>query len=273
MIETSNSSALPDFDKPPVVEVVCGVHFKPLKKIISPHIGLLWEKFKSDFPKCREVPLLRSVIERFDGVPQNMFDFEFGGPPPLPRIWFIDETENGIIQIQRDMFMYNWRRVRPKNAYPRYPFVINNFYKLFDSFNSFLAEENLGIIEPVQYEMTYVNHIKQGEGWETLNKIGEVFPDFAWRINEERFLSEPESINWRTSFLLPSKNGRLHLSIQSLIHKDTKRPMLNMELTARGFNNGKGFSTWFDLARKWIVLGFVDLTGANIQKHVWRSAK
>jgi hypothetical protein len=32
----------------------------------------------------------------------------------------------------------------------------------------------------------------------------------------------------------------------------------------------EGMWTWFDLAREWIVRGFTDLTGEEVQKQIWR---
>ena len=36
----------PDFDNPPVIEVVCGVRFKAINKLLAPHFGLLWKNLK-----------------------------------------------------------------------------------------------------------------------------------------------------------------------------------------------------------------------------------
>ncbi len=48
---------LPDYELPPVLEVVCGVLFKPIKLLV-PHFGLLWEEFQSEYPTFQEaVPL------------------------------------------------------------------------------------------------------------------------------------------------------------------------------------------------------------------------
>jgi hypothetical protein len=140
-------------------------------------------------------------------------------------------------------------------------------------FQSFLYENGLGVIEPLQYEMTYVNHISQGDGWIKMDEIGNVFPDFCFRLNERRFLPEPEGINWRTTFVLPNKVGRLHVTIRNGILRDKNIPVLMIELTVRGIGNDKsmeGMWPWFDLAREWIVRGFADLGSDQVQKDVWR---
>lgn len=81
------SKHFPDYKKPPVIEVVCGVHFKSINNLLAPHLGLLWDKFKAEYPICQEVAPLAPVIEQFEGEKQIRFDFQ--EVPLLPRIWFI----------------------------------------------------------------------------------------------------------------------------------------------------------------------------------------
>lgn len=257
----------PDFETPPVIEVVCGVHFKSISNLLAPHFGLLWEKYRDDYPICQEVPPLSPAIEQFDS--EKHLGFEFQETPPLPRIWFKQKSENGIIQVQRDRFLHNWRKVQPDDEYPRYPIVIELFKNKLTHFENFLEENELGEIEPLQYEMTYVNHICEGEGWNDFAEIGNVLKDFAFIKDPERFLPEPERIHWRTSFLLPNRTGRMHVTVRNALQKDDGKPMILLDLTVRGIGS-KGMDTWFDLAREWIVCGFADLTGSDIQKNIWR---
>jgi hypothetical protein len=140
-------------------------------------------------------------------------------------------------------------------------------------FQLFLHEVGLGTPEMFQYELTYVNHIPQGDGWTKVDDLGKVFPDFSWRVGTHRFLPQPERINWQTSFVLPNRAGRLHMTIRRGIRRTDGHPLLLFELTARGIGSDKspeGMWAWFDLAHDWIVLGFADLTGGEVQKNIWR---
>jgi len=262
---------LPDYEMPPVIEVVCGILFEPIKALLGPHLGLLWEKYKPEYPICREVPPLTPVIENFN-EPRPV-DIHLSGVPPLPRIWFVHRENNGIIQIQRDRFLHNWKKAKPEDEYPRYPKVIKLFKDRLSKFELFLEENEFRSIEPLQYEMTYINHIPKGDGWVDMSNIGEVFPDFAFKVNKDRFLRGPEGINWRTSFTLPDQAGRMHVTIQYVKARDTGQPLLILNLTVRGIGNDKsseGMWLWFDLAREWIVRGFADLTGEEVQKNIWK---
>lgn len=266
--------ALPEYKSPPVIEVVCGVLFKPLEGLLAPHLGVLWERFRADYPVLQEQPPLAPVFERFDDSPP--IQIEIKDRPPLPRTWFVHQEENGIIQVQRDRFLHNWKKVRPSDEYPRYRSVIKMFRERLASFASFLDEVGLGKIEPQQFEMTYVNHIPRGDALQSLNEVAKVFPDFGWRDNESRFLSHPEAYHWRTSFALPDNTGRLHTTIRSAVRREDGEPILLFELTARGIGQDASEDsmwTWFDVAHEWIVRGFTDLTGNVMHKDVWKRTK
>ena len=109
---TEQPKELPEFEKPPVIEVVCGVLFKPLESMLAPHLGVLWDRFKAQYRTCQEVAPLAPIVERFDESPG--VELAISDKPPLPRIWFIHESETGIIQVQRDRFLHNWKKVRPE---------------------------------------------------------------------------------------------------------------------------------------------------------------
>jgi uncharacterized protein (TIGR04255 family) len=263
--ESSNSFPFPSFSNPPVVEVICGITFKPIPGLLAPHLGLLWNEFREEYPECKEVDPLVPVIETFDGEDQrvNPFSESF-----LPRIWFFSKDENGILQLQRDRLLHNWRKVRATDQYPRFRSVAENFQKYLAIFQRFLSASNLGTIAPEQLEMTYLNHIPQGEAWKTLADIGAVFPDFNWN-NRTRFLPAPERLNWRTSFQLPNQSGRLHVVIQTAFRRSDRLPMIVVELTVRGFpttRTAEALQSWYEQAHEWIVKGFADLTSPSVHQ-------
>jgi hypothetical protein len=77
----------PDYEKPPVAEVVSGIQFKPIKGLTGLYLGLLWEKFKPDYLLVKEVAPLAPAIESFDEAPARemaLFKDIFG----LTRTWF-----------------------------------------------------------------------------------------------------------------------------------------------------------------------------------------
>ena len=270
MTPLASNVDLPSFENPPVIEVVCGVQFASLAKLYIPHFGELWKRFP-DYTDCSEAPTLLPTIERFD-VPSSL-DVQGLAEIPLPRVWFTQRDENGLIQVQRDRFLHNWRKVRPTDEYPRYGRVKKLFQEHLSTFEKFLSDLNIGTLVPRQYEMTYVNHILKGEGWEDLADLGRVFPDFLWNLRDDRFLNVPDGHNYRVNFLFPDKTSRLYATIRSAERRPDKHPLLLFELTVRGLPvdaSREAMWKWFDVAREWIVRGFADLSGEEIQQKVWR---
>jgi uncharacterized protein (TIGR04255 family) len=269
--QPDRKSDLPEYDNPPVTEVVCGVLFKTLDGFQIPHFGLFWEYFKKEYPACQEVAPLMPLLEKFDVEAEEVQFNEI----PLPRVWFTHRDETGIIQLQRDRFLHNWKKSKLSDSYPRYHVVIDLFKRHLDTFEAFLKEQKIGRIDPLQYEMTYVNHIPQGDGWNQLSDLGRVFRDYHWD-SKKRFLPEFEHLNLRKSFRLPENKGRLHVSIRDARRRDDEKPILLFELTVRGFpvdQSREAMWGWFDVAREWIVRGFTDLTADEIQKKTWKKTR
>lgn len=265
------TSDLPSYERPPVIEVVCGVQFEPLE-ILMTHLGLLWQQFP-DYPSVTEVAPLIPVIEKFGE--EQALRLRMTDVPPMARTWFVHRDETGIVQVQKDRFLHNWKKVRESDDYPRFTTVIGLFRDRLATFEGFLRSVDLGDLRPTQYELTYVNHIPQGQGWETMADFGALVPGLATSRSKTGFLPDMESCNLRAAYLLPERHGRLHATIRTATAVEDKKPVVVLELTARGFPgtaDRDGMWRWFDLAHEWIVRGFSDLTSPEVQKAQWRRA-
>lgn len=267
-----DAGPLVTFDNPPVTEVVFGLQFTPLTRFTVSHFGQLWECFKADgYDECRDTSPLFPIVERFDTsgateqrMPSDML---------LPRVWFLQRDGAGIIQVQRDRFLHNWRKIKLEDEYPRYHELKRMFKTHYTSLSRFVAEHELGPISPFHCEITYVNHIPMGQGWQGIEDIGDIFPDFRWNAAHDRFLPSPSGTDLRLSFDLPDRASRLHVAIRNGIRVDDRTQVMICELVVRGSPSGdaqEALWSWFDIAREWIVKGFVDLTDARIQQEFWR---
>lgn len=252
---------LPSYKKPPVNEVVCGIRFHDPDKLCIPHIGLLWDKFRREYPKIQHAPPIASVkgeilVDKATGI-------------PLPRVWFINESDDQLVQFQFDRFYFNWRR--RENEYPRYNHVIENFERTWNTIEIFFGEFELGELKPIECELTYINHIPKGQEWNTIDDLPKIFTDFVWKQKEKRFLPNPENIAWQAEFPLPEKKGHLIVSLKQAIRAEDKVTLLVLELKTRGIGESSSLEAtreWFDLAHKWIVQGFTDLITPEIQD-IW----
>ena len=252
-----------DFGTPPLIEVAFGCQFEELAPLKVPHVGILWERFRKDYPIVEHAMALST-----DG----------GLPPidsvtglPLPRVWFINSGESRLIQFQANRLHFNWRSRDTERQYPRHPDIAACFEKAFTRLESFANDLGLGDIRPERYELTYINHIPKGKGWETISDVPSIFPDLHW--SEKKFLPFPNNLAWNWRFALPSDAGMLQVKLsQASLAADPSVPVLILELTARGIGAEKtaeGRKQWFDLAHEWVVRGFLDITSPNIQKQIW----
>jgi uncharacterized protein (TIGR04255 family) len=264
-------SSLPDYENPPVSEVVFGIQFKELAKLQVPHIGAFWERIgRVEFPECQEMPPLPHIVEDYDKLPHRsaILSIEKFDRPPLPRIFFISKEKNRLIQVQRDRLLQNWRKLEVGAEYPRYDCLFPQFVELWRVFSDFVKGLSVGSLEPDQYELTYVNHIAKGDGWEDWRDIERIFPDIQCKV-EGHFLPVPQEITWHRTYGFPNDSGRLHVFMQHALAQEMKQEVLVLNLTARGFSSND-MGGWFDMAHEWIVRGFTDLTGPEIQKSIWK---
>lgn len=258
---------LPSYKNPPVVEVVFGSLFHPLGGLSVSHLGGFWESIRQEFPSVEETAPIVPVVEEEDATKQeDITDFS-------PRFWFATSDRCGLVQLQKDRVLYNWRKQEGSQDYPRFPNVKAEYLSILRGFRKYLNARKLEAPKPRQYELTYINHIYQGEGWDSYSEISKVFPDFAWRDKKRRFLPDYEALNWRTVFPLPASSGRLHTVLRSAKRRTDGRPLIVFELTARGFpgdDTERAMWRWFDMAHEWIVKGFTDLTDERVQQDIWK---
>lgn len=267
---------LPDFANPPVVEVALSVQFEPLTQLTTPHLGLLWAGLKERFPRIEQHPPLQSVIEEFAAPRQRKVEvrLEMLDSPPMPRSWFLNEQGTELIQVQPDRFVHNWRKVGEGDEYPRYEHVRTAFENELNLFREFLDREQVGELLPNQCEVTYVNHIESGAGWDKHSQLGNVITVYSQRYSDT-FLPEPEDARLALRYVIPSDDGeplgRLHIAIDPAFRITDDSPIFLMTLTARGRPQGEGIPgvlRSLDTGREWVVRGFTSITTSEIHK-IW----
>lgn len=278
----STNEDLPSFERPPVIEVLASVQFDPPQGFSAVHFGLLWNRFRREFPTVEQKAPLPQVVERLgiSSQPQQI-QVEFSAEPPLPRLWFVSHSGDELIQVQADRFIRNWRAVpQLGNPYPRYRHCIRpRFEADYSAFVSFLESEGFKAIEPNQCELAYINHISPNEHWSSHSDLAAVVrclsPEFC------KLLDYPtEAINMASAHVLNDDKqqflGRLHIKVQSAFREPQKEgekqlPVFVFTLTARGRPTGTGIDGvmgFLDIGHRAIVNSFDRMTTAHMHK-VW----
>lgn len=270
---TFRPATLPDFESPPVVEVVLGVQFDRIADFQTIHAGRLWEIFRADFPLVQEQAPLPTSVETFGTKPEtNSLTLELvSGPQPFPRLWFLRNDQTQLVQFQPDKFIHNWRKTNFDENYPRYENIKSLFQKEITKLNEYFLSQDLGNININQCEVTYVNHIVSEEGENIIRNPQDVVK-FIKKEIAPNALGEAEYTRFELGFILSSESerpiGRVRVSAQPAISSDG-RPMVALTLTVRGTPSDPSLdaaSNFLDIARDKIVRSFAELTTEKMHK-------
>lgn len=267
-----SDSGLPDFQHPPVDEVALSLQFQPIQGFDVPHFGLYWDLIRGEFPRTEIKPPIPNLTEEFG--PHAAFSRQIGlALLELPEIrcWYLDGAGNRLLQVQRDRFVSNWRKLIGNEGYPRYPELREQLHRQWLRFCEFLRNEKLDLPKVNQCEVTYVNHIEYGKGWTGYGELDKVVAALATPRAKNRFLPEPERMNMGVVYPLGENAGRLHVAFSPVLRARDGKEVLQMTLTARGAPKSSmdnDVFEWLDLGRKWVVRGFADFTTDTMHK-VW----
>jgi uncharacterized protein (TIGR04255 family) len=272
---TPSTSPLPEFERPPVAEVALSLAFEPIDGYTSAHTGRFWTRLPATFARVEEQAPYEIPDELESIVPEQRRVQVLPNIPP-PRIWLLTADANNLIQIQPDGFFRNWRRAGSGESYPRYQRLRELFKADLTHFDNFVNETFSRRIVPTRCEITYVNHIPSGDGWNNFGDIDKIVSCCASPATGA-FLPQPEECTYETKFPIrnePSGHflGRLTVSVKPAFRREDKHPLFVMTLSARGKPLGPGLSgglNFLDIGHEWIVRGFADLTTKAMQ-NIWR---
>ncbi len=263
---------LPDYDEPPVIETVLGVQFAPLDKWEIVHFGMFRTLIQARYPRFEVNPPLGPDIE----APRLEFkrlqpEVELVAKPQA-RCWFLNEANTELIQVQHDRFVHNWRKVTGGEEYPHYEdYIRPSFERDWQQFREFLNSERIGAPEVRQCDVTYVNHIDKGKGWNTFEDLRDVFPCWAG-ASSDNFLPAPESVLFNVSYQMPGQRARLRVALVHALRSSDAKETLQLTLTARGKPRSSGtpdIFEWLDVGRETVVRGFTDFTSRKMHE-LWR---
>lgn len=247
------------FKKPPINEVVIGTYFNPpLVDLKAEHVGLFWSDIRGEYPVLSQQPPIGVIIE----TPLEIF--------PMPRYWLASKDDATLIQIQKNAFLFNWRK--REETYPHYDSVKARFDKNFQLFSDFVGVE-IGIqnLSIEVCELSYVNIIKPCEFWNSLDDTSNVIPSFKF---SDSGVSEAlrKDFNHVTIYKIDDKLS-LTVTIKSgrtATNLDQSCLIFEIKATGRlGTASKSQADKWFSQAHKTIISCFTRMTNSDIQKKFW----
>ncbi len=260
---------LPEYDAPPLDEVVMGIQFAPLSRFRQAHLGVYWSRIRDRYPLLEDHAPIFQQVEPQDIVPsQPSFTLDFSTTNPFTRSWYLTDDRRTIIQLQRDKFVRNWRRIDGEGTYPRYQPLVDAFRKDWLDYLDFNRVEDTGDVSVNQCEFSYINRIERGSGWERFADLSHVFA-FMKPTKSAGFLPEPELVTWTVQFRMPDGKSRLYAKMSPAFRPHDFKMVLSLELIVRGEPSGKDESSvfaWFDTAHDWIVRAFDEITGPDMHR-------
>jgi len=265
---TSGGRTLPDFDTPPAVETLLAVRFAPLKKWQVSHFGLFWNRIRDEYPRS-EVHSAISSVETpvmfcFPEEPHSEFDV------PI-RCWFMNRNEATLIQIQRDRFIHNWRKREAAQSYLHYDELRPDFQRNWARFREFLSVERLGDAKVVECEVTYINQIERGQGWESFADLPSVVT--SWRGSEStEFLPDPSLVSFNSVYPMDARDGTLRVGLQPAFRPADNKEVIQLTVTGLcrpAESTDEEIFMCLDAARSWVVQGFTGITSSKMHQ-IWR---
>jgi uncharacterized protein (TIGR04255 family) len=269
----SGKPGLADFQRPPAVETVLGLHFLPLQNWKTPYFGLFWQEIKREFPDAQvHPPLAAEQGLRLELNPAQA-TIKLTGEVRV-RWWYFHKSGKRLIQVQTDSFIQNWRKRDNRDPYLHYAKLRPAFKDVWLQFLRFLRRHK---VEPPRIhhcEVTYVNHIDRGEGWRTLGDLAEVVSVWTGRTYCG-FLPPPEIVSINSFYPIGNKAGRLQVMLRPGIRESDAKQTLQLTLTALcapASSQTPDLLKAFDLGRKWIVKGFEDVTTEKMHQ-IWKKKR
>jgi uncharacterized protein (TIGR04255 family) len=263
------------FARPPVAEVALAAYFSPPLALRTPHVGMLWERWRDQFPRFEDHSVLPPVVpETF--TPSTLSMQLVTGPDGI-RTWFVSEEGDRLIQVQADRLVLNWRKTPTRQDYPSYDDLRPAFVEALTTFLDFAALHRLGAGMIQQAEVTYTNPIAIEDLGDPPDPRRLVAP---WSgTNSDNFLPAPEELQLAARYVIPNPSsgapaGRLYIqgspALQPSAQTGMKRIYM-LQLFARGAPLGEGLDatmSFLDLAHSWVVRGFRSFT-AEPMHTVW----
>jgi uncharacterized protein (TIGR04255 family) len=251
------------------------MQFEPINELHAGRLGLLWEAYRDRYPRVEQQPPLSPIREQFETkVARIGFTIEGSFPMfPMPRLWFLNEDGTRLVQVQRDHFIVNWRKLDTQTEYPRYHSIRDTLVEEFSRFQKFLHQQDLALTAIVQTELTYVNHIDARQPNGSRKPLSQIVRIWTGE-NPSGKLPQFEEASFHARYVMRDGDdpvGRLHINLEPQLYVRDNAPVYALTLIARSAPPSPdldGALASLERSHGAIVEGFTEITTDEMHK-VW----
>ena len=267
--------ALPEYERPPVVEVALAIEFEQAVNFRTLDFGRLAAAWEDALPAADERPPLPRMDwpdeDLVDDLLDALFDDEERVVPP--RLWLQNDMGDQVVQIQRDRLVVNWRR-EGSGSYPRYKIVRERLQDAWRRLVHVCNDLHYDEPRPNLCEIQYINNIGVDEGWKSPQDTAKLM--VPWQgVSDQSFIPSNHLCQFSLHCHFPEdREGWLNVDgwTTSAPTDDSANAMrMVLNLTSRGHalsNDLESAIDFFDIAHVWIVQGFTAITSPEAH-HLW----
>lgn len=256
------------FVNPPINELVVSLFHLPILELKAQHVGIYWERIRQRFQFCEQQPVVTAGstdIQPLADAPGEIF--------PIPRFWFHSDKHPTLIQIQRNAFMLNWRRVSDAQDYPHFEAVVDDFWRELGTYTTFIGDIVGGKLDVVQKcELTYINLVEQSEFFASPSDVKAVLPVLSSLTG---LATKDRELSGMNGVITHRVNPSLFVDLSTRVgrQRETGQLVLVFELKAHGSPADlslDGARTWYEAAHDATYKMFLDATSKHMQEETWK---
>lgn len=231
----------------------------PAFKFQAEHVGLFWSRIKKKYPTVRQQAPIGTIID----ATGEIF--------PMPRFWLTSDDESTLIQLQKNAFIFNWRRRAA--SYPHFDRLMDDYDRLYLMFSDFLkTETDSSELNINLCELTYINLIEPAEYWSDILHTSSVIPSFKF-VDFPASNANIQDFNYATVYDL-GDDLSIRVTVRN-VHPTDQPEQSNLVFEIRasgriGSSAKADADAWLERAHAEIGKGFVGMTSSEIQSKYWQ---